>query len=46
MRDEEVIIPRRETVVEEGDHVILFSLADDVEEVEGLFRESSGSSRD
>jgi trk system potassium uptake protein TrkA len=46
VRDEEVIIPRRETVVEDGDHVIMFAMADHVEEVEGLFRESSAASRD
>ncbi len=46
VREEEVIIPRRETTVEENDHVILFSLAANVEEVEGLFREPSGASRD
>lgn len=37
VRNEEVIVPRRDTVVEDGDHVILLALADEVDEVEALF---------
>jgi trk system potassium uptake protein TrkA len=46
VRDEEVIIPRRDTPIEERDHVILFSLSADVEEVERVFREPGGAARD
>lgn len=46
VRADEVIIPRDDTVVEEGDHVIVFSLAGNLEEVEELFSRMSGGSRD
>jgi trk system potassium uptake protein TrkA len=38
VREKEVIVPRRETVVEEGDHVIVIALASEVQAVEDLFR--------
>ena len=36
-REEEVVVPTGETVVEEGDHVILFTLPENLERVEELF---------
>jgi len=42
VREDEVVIPRSETVVEEGDHIILFSLAENLEEVAELFRRLGG----
>ena len=46
VREDEVIIPRDDSVLEEGDHVIVFSLAANLEEVEELFSRMSGGSRD
>ena len=46
VRKDEIIIPRSDTVVEEGDHVIVFSLAGNLEDVEELFRRVSGAPRD
>lgn len=38
VREEEVIIPTGETTLEDGDDVILFTLPENLEKVEGLFR--------
>ena len=38
VRDQEVIVPGRETTVEDGDHVIVIALASEVRAVEDLFR--------
>ncbi len=38
VRGEEVVVPTGETVVEDGDHLILFTLTDNLERVESLFR--------
>jgi len=40
VRGEEVQIPRGDTVVEEGDHLILFTLPENLDEIEGLFPRS------
>lgn len=46
VRGEEVIIPSGETVVEENDHVILFTLPDNLEEVEDFFHEVGEGGRE
>jgi trk system potassium uptake protein TrkA len=37
VRDDDVIIPRGETVIQKDDRVILFSLVDQIKKVEQLF---------
>lgn len=38
-RDGEIIMPRGGSEIEVGDHIIVFSVADDIDEVETLFRQ-------
>lgn len=44
VRGDEVLIPTGDTVVEEGDHVILFTLPDNLDRVENFFRRVSAES--
>jgi len=46
VRGEEVLIPSGESSVVEGDHVILFTLPDNLEQVEGFFHRISETGRD
>ena len=42
VRPEEVVIPGPSTVIEDGDHVILFTQPDTLEQVESIFRGEKG----
>lgn len=46
VRGEDVLIPSGETVVEEGDNVILFTLPENLERVEGFFKKVSETVRE
>ena len=41
LRDKEVLIPTGDTMLRHGDHVILFTLAESLGDVEGVFRAAS-----